>query len=153
AGTNFTGATGVSFGGVAATTFTVNSATQITATVPTGAVTGKIRVTTPAGFGESAANFTVVPAPQFNALNPFTPRSGFVGTAVSINGTNFNVDSPTPPQVFFGTFAAVVTTFTATSIQVTVPAGGPGTVSLRVRTSGGEISSADLVPAVSFNML
>ena len=33
-GTNLTAATAVSFGGTAATTFTVNSATQITATAP-----------------------------------------------------------------------------------------------------------------------
>jgi len=37
----------------------VNSATQITATVPTGATTGKISVTTPSGTGTSTANFTV----------------------------------------------------------------------------------------------
>src|SRR6266508_3652342 len=43
-GTAFTGATAVRFGGVRAS-FVVNSATQITATVPVGAVTGKISVT------------------------------------------------------------------------------------------------------------
>ncbi|WP_005036036.1 dockerin type I domain-containing protein [Holophaga foetida] len=58
-GTAFTGATSVTFGGVAAT-FTVNSATQITATVPIGAVTGKISVTTPAGVSQSSLDFTVI---------------------------------------------------------------------------------------------
>jgi hypothetical protein len=58
-GTALTGATKVTFGGVAATQFTVNSVTQITATVPTGAITGKIGVTTPGGSGMSATNFTV----------------------------------------------------------------------------------------------
>ena len=43
-GTSFTGATKVTFGGVKATTFSVDSDTQITATVPTGAKTGKIQV-------------------------------------------------------------------------------------------------------------
>src|SRR5438094_386428 len=42
-GTGLTQTTKVTFGGVKATAFTVNSATQVTATVPTGAVTGKIR--------------------------------------------------------------------------------------------------------------
>ena len=49
-GTNFTGASTVSFGGTLASTFTVNSATQITATAPAQAAgTVDVRVTTPAG--------------------------------------------------------------------------------------------------------
>jgi IPT/TIG domain len=58
-GTNFTGATAVTFNNVAATTFTVNSVTQITATVPTTATTGLIKVTTPGGSANSPTNFTV----------------------------------------------------------------------------------------------
>jgi hypothetical protein len=49
----------VKFGGVAATTFTVNSDAKITATVPSGAITGKIQVITPGGAANSATNFTV----------------------------------------------------------------------------------------------
>lgn len=60
-GAGFLGATAVRFGGVKATSFTVNSATSITATVPTGAVTGKITVTTAGGTGSSPAMFTVTP--------------------------------------------------------------------------------------------
>ena len=44
-GSGFTAATGVSFNGTSATSFTVNSNSQITATVPTGATTGTISVT------------------------------------------------------------------------------------------------------------
>lgn len=58
-GTSLTGANRVTFGGVPATTFTVDSDTQITATVPTGAVTGKISVTTAGGTATSADTFTV----------------------------------------------------------------------------------------------
>jgi uncharacterized repeat protein (TIGR03803 family) len=58
-GTSFTGATKVTFGGVKATTFSVDKDTQITATVPTGAKTGKIQVTTPGGTATSATDFTV----------------------------------------------------------------------------------------------
>jgi uncharacterized repeat protein (TIGR03803 family) len=58
-GTTFTGATKVTFGGVAATMFNVDSDTQVTANVPTGAVTGKIAITTPSGTAVSAGIFTV----------------------------------------------------------------------------------------------
>ncbi|HET6178267.1 MAG TPA: IPT/TIG domain-containing protein [Candidatus Sulfotelmatobacter sp.] len=60
-GTGLLGATQVAVGGVQATTFTVNSATSITATVPTGAVTGKIVVKEPGTSGASAGVFTVTP--------------------------------------------------------------------------------------------
>jgi hypothetical protein len=57
-GSGFIGAKTVTFGGVKAT-FTVNSGTQITATVPNGAVTGKIKVTTAGGSATSSGTFTV----------------------------------------------------------------------------------------------
>jgi len=57
-GTGFTGASKVTFGGVKATKFTVNSATKITTNVPTGAKTGPIAVTTIGGTG-SGGTFTV----------------------------------------------------------------------------------------------
>lgn len=58
-GTGLLQATVVKFGGIAATTFTVNSDIKITATVPAGAITGKVSVTTPGGVGNSATSFTV----------------------------------------------------------------------------------------------
>lgn len=57
-GTGLTQTTKVTFGGVAATNFT-KSATQVTAIVPTGAVTGKIGITTAGGTATSATVFTV----------------------------------------------------------------------------------------------
>jgi uncharacterized repeat protein (TIGR03803 family) len=57
-GTGLTGATSVTFGGVKAS-FTVNSGTQVTATVPTGAKTGKIKIATPGGTATSSGTFIV----------------------------------------------------------------------------------------------
>lgn len=62
-GAGFTGATAVHFNGVNATTFTVNSATQITATLPAGATTGTITVTTSGGTAASVTDFVANPAP------------------------------------------------------------------------------------------
>ncbi|PYK25755.1 MAG: hypothetical protein DME59_09545 [Verrucomicrobia bacterium] len=58
-GTGLTQTTKVTFGGVKATTVTVNSDTQVTANVPTGARTGKIVITTLGGSATSTTNFTV----------------------------------------------------------------------------------------------
>ena len=57
-GTNFTGASSVKFNGTSAS-YTVNSSTQITATVPSGATTGPISVTNSSGTGTSSSSFTV----------------------------------------------------------------------------------------------
>ncbi len=59
-GTDLTGATEVSFNGTAAT-FTVVSATEIAATVPSGATTGSVLVTTPSGTLKSNVVFRVRP--------------------------------------------------------------------------------------------
>ena len=57
-GNSFTGATKVAFGTKSAA-FSVDSYTQITATVPVGAKSGAITVTTPGGTATSATNFIV----------------------------------------------------------------------------------------------
>ena len=59
-GSGLTGATGVSFNGVAAV-FDVVSGSEITATVPTGATSGKIEVVTPSGTLSSNTSFRVLP--------------------------------------------------------------------------------------------
>jgi uncharacterized repeat protein (TIGR03803 family) len=58
-GGGFTAAKKVTFGGVAATTFSVLSPSLVQATVPTGAKTGRVKVTTPNGTATSPKVFTV----------------------------------------------------------------------------------------------
>ena len=60
-GESFRKATAVSLACKWAMSFTVDSDTQITAIVPTGATSGKIGVTTTGGHAESAASFSVTP--------------------------------------------------------------------------------------------
>ncbi|MET4076348.1 IPT/TIG domain-containing protein [Hymenobacter sp. UYCo722] len=116
-GTNFTAASQVTFAGINAPVYSVNSATQITVMVPIGAVTGTIAVTTPLGTGTSATSFTIPAAP---AITSFSPTVGVPGTVVTINGNNF---TGTTRVTFNGTVAPVFTVVSATQITVTVPVG------------------------------
>lgn len=55
-------------------------------------------------------------------ISSFTPTLGPVGTSVTIMGTNFNT-TPANNVVYFGATKATVSTASATSLTVTVPAG------------------------------
>ena len=116
-GTNFLGATGVTLNGATVPDFFLNSATQITLTVPSGASTGLLAVTTALGTGTSATVFTV---PLRPAITSFTPSRGPVGTVVVLTGTNLTGATAVS---FNGVNATVFTVNSATSITATVPAG------------------------------
>jgi chitodextrinase len=113
-GSGFTGATQVSLC-LVPTTYTVLSATTVTATVPAGACDGLWRVTTPAGTGVSGLAFTSTSP----TLSTFSPSTGGVGSTVTISGTNFTGAT----QV---SLCLVQTTFTlvsATTVRAAVPSG------------------------------
>ncbi|WP_293890079.1 PKD-like domain-containing protein [Flavobacterium sp.] len=83
-GNHFNTATNVSFNGVSAS-FTVNSNTQITATLPVSATTGTITVNSPSGTGTSASNFTVNPLP---VLNPITGTTSVcIGSTTTLSNS------------------------------------------------------------------
>jgi len=130
-GTNFTGATSVKFNG-RAVVFGVDSGTHITATVPDGASSGRITVTTPAGTATSATNFTVT-----LSVTSFTPTSGLMGSNVYISGTGF---SGVTGVTFNGT-PAQFTPFGNTIVSAHVP---PGATSgpIAVTTPAGTARSA-----------
>ena len=90
AGTNFTGATNVQFNGVAAT-FTVNSATQIRATVLSGASSGKISVTTAGGTAQSTSNFAIDTGGGSNAVSFLPLHDSFVKSSTAT--TNYGTGS------------------------------------------------------------
>ena len=156
-GTNFTGATAVNFGATPASSFTVNNASQITATSPAGTGTVDVRVTTGAGTSTTSAAdlFSYIAAPAIGAIAPNTgPAAG--GTSVTVSGTNFTGAT----GVSFGaTPATGFTVNSATQITATAPA-GTGTVDVRITTSGGTsaTSAADqftfistVAPAITAN--
>jgi len=69
-GSGLNGATSVRFGDTYQPSFTADpSGTSIVATVPTGATSGAITVTTPSGTVVSASNFSVTSAPNAHVRN------------------------------------------------------------------------------------
>jgi hypothetical protein len=146
-GTNFTGVTGVSFGGTPASNYTVNSSTSITAVAPPAAATGPVDVTVTTAYGTSPTSssdqftYSAAPAPTVTAVSPSIGGT-IGGTQVVLTGTNFlgatavNFGS-TPAPYFFINSANQLTAY--------APAASPGTVDLTVTTAGGTsaASSAD----------
>lgn len=115
-GYNFINVTEVKLGAVAVQSFTVVSASQITAVVGQGAE-GDVMVKTAAGTG-------VLPGITFATpvITSFTPAAAPVGTTVTITGVNFSTVAANN-HVYFGAVQAVVSAATTTSLTVQVPAG------------------------------
>jgi IPT/TIG domain len=130
-GTGFTGATAVFFGILPATSFTVNSDTQITAVAPPGLGTVPVTVTTPAGTA-SGLGFTYVLAPILLFSNPaMGPQAG--GTTVTITGLGL---SGVTGVKFGATPATSFTIVSDTQITAVAPA-GTGTVPITVTSTAG----------------
>jgi len=129
-GTNFTGATSVQFGGVPATSFTVDSATQITATSP--AATGTIDVTVTTSAGTSAASlqgeFAYTSPAAYTAVAPVRLMDtrlggGPLGPGVSRNLTVAGVSPGAPAGATAVVVNVTVTNPTAPSFLTVFPTG------------------------------
>ena len=88
-GTNLSCATAVTIGGSAVKSFTVNSTTQISATVGYGS-TGPVSVTTPGGTG-SFGNFTYYEPSSANQMN--------ISGSAGVMNTNANVSANVDPSI------------------------------------------------------
>ncbi|WP_345738692.1 IPT/TIG domain-containing protein, partial [Prosthecobacter algae] len=140
-GMDFMGATAVTFGGMNAASYTVDSDTQITATTPAraaGAVS--VLVTTPIGTNAANTLYTYVTPPTVTNVSPAT-GSTLGGTPVTITGTNLTGASAV---TIGGTAATSVTVVSDTSITAVTPAGSAGPASVIVTTSGGSNAANSL---------
>ena len=149
-GTQFTGATAVKFGGTNALNFTVNSASQITATVGSG-TNGSITVTTGNGIASSASTFTVgniwngttntswstpsnwgcaiVPTSTDNVTIPNSVNQPVIGPAINATTNNLSINS-----------SAVLTVTGVLNVNGQVVNNG----SLTVTPGGGMINSSSI---------
>jgi len=137
-GTNFTGATSVTFGGVAAQSFTVVSPTSITAVVGTGA-SGNIAVTTPGGT-TTFAGFNFVPVPTITANGPLTFTAGGSVVLTANPGTGYSYQWLKDGVNMNG----------ATSASFTATQGGSYTVSITLNGVS-SVSNATVVSIVNID--
>jgi RHS repeat-associated protein len=153
------GTTTANFGaGVTVTSVTVNSPTAATAVlnIDVAAATGSrdITVTTGPEMVVATNGFNVLPGGPI--ITDFSPKSGSVGTVVTVSGTGFVPQAGGVPQITVskqggGTLSLPLTNFTSTNISFVIGAGeatGPITVS-----AGGKngVSSVPLTIVASSN--
>lgn len=119
-GTSFSGATSVTFDGVNAASYVVNSATQITATTPVGVTAGNLVITTGVGTGPNfaytvytsptvsiAPNDTLAACGSYSHVVTASGASTYAWTAISgslSNLSNAAISSPTVNATGNGTF-------------------------------------------------
>jgi uncharacterized repeat protein (TIGR02543 family) len=136
-GNNLNGTTAVAFNGTPASGFSVDSDTQISATVPSGATTGPISVTNGDGTATSASDFVVIVPP---VISSFTPTEGPVGTEVTVTGSGF---SGTTSVTFNGLAASAFTVDADAQLRATVPSGATdGPISVTNAAGTGTSSSS-----------
>ena len=147
-GTNLTGATAVSFGGTAASSFTVNNATTITATTPAHAA-GAVNVvaTTSNGTATLTNGYTyALPAPTAGAV------SATVAANSSANPITLSLGGGAATSVAVASAASHGTaTASGTSITYTPTAGysGPDSFTYTATNASGTSSPATVTITVS----
>jgi uncharacterized repeat protein (TIGR03803 family) len=130
-GQGFTAASVVKFSGIEAT-IVGRTATFIEATVPAGALTGPVTVTTGSTVRSSLQTFRVTPSPI-----TFNPESGPVGTSVTITGAG--LDQTT--KVTLDGKSAKFTVNSDTEVTAIVPTGAK-TGKFVLTTQGGGVTSS-----------
>jgi alpha-tubulin suppressor-like RCC1 family protein len=149
-GSQFNGATKVTFGGVEAKSVTVNSDSSITALAPAVATAGTVDivVTNTAGSSPiwSKDHFKYVPV-----IESLTPASGSTagGGTITVTGAGFAPGTAATSLKFGSVKAKSVNCASAASCTVVVPAGAAGTVT--VRATANKATSTGNAPGDQFS--
>lgn len=148
-GANFTGTSAVKFGALAASSFTVNSDSEISAISPAGA--GMVGVTVTTAVGTSNWGMYTYHPPSIASISPASgPAAG--GTTVVISGANFTGTS----AVEFGDVLASSFTVNSDSEISAITPAGTGMVGLTVSSASGSSYGAIFTytpPSIAFNSL
>jgi hypothetical protein len=125
-------------GGTVAVTPTAASATSLTVTVPSSAVSGFVSV----NVGSQASNrkATLIPGTPTALSLAHVYYSDVPGESILIEGTGFNVAAPADNEVLFNGIPGVVVAAGRTELIVLVPP-GVTTATLSLRTGGGTVTS------------
>lgn len=142
-GTGFEGATGVTFGATAGTSFSVVDDNTIHVTTPAKAAGAHDVVVTDAlGNDTEVGGYTAV-APAFAATTPVLPASGAAagGTAVVITGTDFT--AAITGVTFGGVAGTAFSIVDDTEIHVTTGAHAAGAVNVVLVDAAGNITKTN----------
>jgi len=122
-GTNFIGASAVTFNGAPAV-FSVVSSIQINATVPAAATAGAIQITTPAGVATSADNF-VIPTVAVTVPVQINEGATATGTVTLTEAPGSDVivalTSSSPSDLVVPSSVTVAAGFTSTEFEIEAP--------------------------------
>ncbi|MDW3212017.1 MAG: IPT/TIG domain-containing protein [Reichenbachiella sp.] len=137
-GTDLSDATSVTFNEVAAAAIVSNTATEIVATLPENASTGKVSVATAGGLAISEGDLTVIVIGAA-VVESIEPISAQVGENIVITG----IDMETVSSVKIGDVDATVVSTTATTAEVTVGEGTTyGAKTLTIVNEGGSTTTS-----------
>jgi|GEM_PF-591606 len=132
----------VTFAGDVDASVTSASESQLSVTVPEGAMTGPITVTVGGESASSSSDFTVEEGEADLAINSFSPKSAEVGEEVTITGAGFADTRSGNAVSFSGDAVATVTSASSTELTVEVPQDaqdGPITVEI----DGNSVTSSE----------
>lgn len=132
-GSGFTGATAVNFGATAASSFTVNSDTSITATAPAATAVGPVDVTVTTPSGTSATSS----ADQYTYTYPFTGYQAPVDNPPTVNQVNRGQAIPMQFSLGGSYGLNIIAPGYPTATQISCTTGAPVNTGTLTDTAGG----------------